>query len=151
MRIGFDLDGVILKTNLAILRLMDLEKSKKKREEVYMYYYNNPEILLNPFDYASEEDIVFIITARSIKYKVPTLKFVDKYFPRANLVLLDHKEPKANEDMDKWYDKQAELKANAINQLKIDVYFEDSWKVVKRLRELCPNCKVIHFSKNRIE
>lgn len=145
MRIGFDLDGVVVKHNLPILRMMDLIEDPRKRDEVARYYYKQQEILLNPLLFLLEEDELYIITSRSNKYRRETEQFIEKYLPTARLIILDLIDPSLLIDLDSWYRKQAELKAKVINDLGIEVYFEDIPKVVRYLREMCPNTKIICY------
>ena len=145
MKLGFDLDGVIIKNNLAILRLIDLIEDPKKRKEISKYYYKQQDILLDPLKFLLEEDELYIITSRNRIYKEETESIVKKYFPLAKLIILNHVEPHLLLDLKDWYKKQAELKAKVIKELGIEVYFEDRPQVVRYLRDLCPNTKIICF------
>jgi len=145
MKLGFDLDGVIIKNNLAILRLIDLIEDPKKRKEISKYYYKQQDILLDPLKFLLEEDELYIITSRNRIYKEETESIVKKYFPSAKLIILNHVEPHLLLDLKDWYKKQAELKAKVIKELGIEVYFEDRPQVVRYLRDLCPNTKIICF------
>jgi len=145
MKLGFDLDGVIIKNNLAILRLIDLIEDPKKRKEISKYYYKQQDILLDPLKFLLEEDELYIITSRNRIYKEETESIVKKYFPLAKLIILNHVEPHLLLDLKDWYKKQAELKAKVIKELGIEVYFEDRPQVVRYLRNLCPNTKIICF------
>ena len=44
-----------------------------------------------------------------------------------------------------WLEKVAIAKAKVINQLGLDIYFEDIPVIVVRLRELCPKTKIIQY------
>jgi len=145
MRLGFDLDGIIIKNNLAILRLIDLIEDPEKRREVSKYYYKQQDILLDPLKFLLEEDELYIITSRNRIYREETEALVKKYFPSAKLIILDHVEPHLLLDLKDWYKKQAELKAKVIKKEGIEVYFEDIPQVVRYLRNLCPNTKIICF------
>jgi len=105
--------------------------------------------LLNPVEFLLfSEDEYYIITSRMEKGKRITEEWVRKYCPACKkLFILDDGFPKENNEkaVYEWLDKMANSKAKIINKYKIDVYFEDSSYIVKKLRKLCPNCKVINY------
>jgi len=147
MRVGFDIDGVILDIDLAVIRLIDFLPDKKLRKEASKFYYALRRPLLNPLDFLHEDDELFIITGRPIEYKEITEKWAKKYFPKAELIILGS-EKFGDTDVevpDIWYVKHAKRKAKAINDNKIEVYFEDTAPIVKELRKLCPNTKIIQY------
>jgi hypothetical protein len=47
--------------------------------------------------------------------------------------------------MQDWLVELAKVKAKVLNNLGIDVYFEDTPEVVEVLRNLCKNTKVIQY------
>jgi hypothetical protein len=146
MNIGFDLDGVIISQDIAMLRLLDrLNLDGKVRDEIAYFYYISRTLQLNPLDFIAENDTLFIITCRSKKYSCITQWFITKYFPTCKLLILNHVEPTNIEKnmLDNWFSRQAKLKASIINKYNIDVYFEDTPEVVKYLRMMCPKCRII--------
>ena len=145
MKVGFDIDGVILKIDLGLIRAIDMIDDVDKRNEVSKYYYGQRERQLNPLDYMYEDDELFIITGRAPCYKEETKKWVKKYFPMAKLIILGEEEDFANCVLDNWFEKQSIMKAGAIKKYYIEVYFEDTPDIVRRLRELCPKCKIIQY------
>jgi len=145
MKIGFDLDGVVVKNNLTILRMIDLIEDPVKRNDISKYYYKQQEIQLDPLDFILEEDELYIITSRSNKYRKETEYLVNRHFPSAKLIIVDLVEPHLLFNLKDWYKKQAELKAKVIKENRIDVYFEDRPQVARYLRKFCPNCKIICF------
>jgi hypothetical protein len=154
MNIGFDLDGVIVSQDIAILRLLDrLNLNRKVRDEIAYFYYTSRTLQLNPLDFIAENDTLYIITGRSKKYESITRWFVTKYFPTCKLIILNHIEPTNIEKnkLHSWFETQAKLKAHIINKYNINVYFEDSPEVVKYLRVMCPNCNIIQVSWRKIK
>ena len=145
MNVAFYIDGVILQIDLFALRFIDSMSDKKLRTELSRYYYISRPFQLNPIDFVGTEDKLFIITGRNDLYKDITEAWHKKYFPGAILVCLDHEEPKEETDLEEWFVKQARLKAKALEKYKIDVYFEDTPEVVKELRKLCPQVKIVQY------
>ena len=145
MRIAFDIDGVVLDMNLALLRAADLMGDKKTRDETNKYYYLSRKLQLNPLDFLAEEDELYLITGRNRRYLEITMNWKNKYFPKAKLILLDHVEPGNETIIEDWFIKQARLKASVLRQENIAVYFEDTPEVVRELRKLVPNCLIIQY------
>lgn len=145
MKIAFDIDGVILEQDLAMLRSIDVESNRKNRETISRYYYLHRKLQLNPIDYLADEDELYFITGRNEKYADITKKWQQKYFPQAKLIILNHVEPTRSTILEGWFVKQARLKAKALKENNIEVYFEDTAEVVSELRKLCPDIKIIQF------
>lgn len=147
MRIAFDIDGVIVDIDLGLIRAIDFfPEGSEARKQASRFYYLMRRRQLNPIDYLSEDDELFFITGRNEAYRDLTEKWASKYFPQATLVILGHEEPKAGEPvLKKWYVRQAERKAKALKKYKIDVYFEDTPPVVRELRKMCPETKIIQY------
>jgi hypothetical protein len=152
MKIGFDLDGVVLEQDMAILRMIDLA-DEKKQEELAHYYCNKRTMQLNPIDYLADGDDLFFITGRSIWNEAITIQWAKKYFPMATVIVTRVAHPKNDTVImcsnygkdDSWNRLQAERKSDVIHANGIDVYFEDNPEVVKILRKLNPNTKVIQY------
>jgi len=146
MKIGFDLDGVLATTNISVYRMADLTNHS---EEIYMWNYRMAKPLLNPMDFMLfKEDEYIIITSRIESGRQITEEWVEKYCPHCSkLFILDNGFPKddSQKEVYKWLDRMVKSKADVINETKLDVYLEDSAYIVKKLRKLCPNCKIIHF------
>jgi len=146
LRIGFDLDGVLATTNISIYRIADLTNLS---EEIYMWNYRMAKPLLNPMDFmVFKEDEYVIITSRIESGRRVTEEWVEKYCPHCSkLIILNNGFPKddSRKEVYKWLDRMAESKARVINEENIEVYLEDSSYIVKKLRKLCPNRKVINY------
>ncbi len=155
MRIAFDLDGVVLQQDMYSLKAIDACKNERKRSELMRYYYARRSIQLNPIDFLADDDELFFITGRSVLVEELTKKWAKKYFPMATVIITRTILPsKDNELMTKnyvndgkkeWSLIQAERKAKALNDNNIDVFFEDAPDVVKNLRQLCKNTKIIQY------
>jgi hypothetical protein len=120
-------------------------KDNALRLELSRFYYYKRPSQLNPLDYLSREDKLFLITGRNKLYQDITERWAKKYYPSATLVVLDHEEPKAETVIEDWFVKQAKVKSRALQKYDIDVYFEDTPQVVKELRKLCPRTKIIQY------
>ena len=152
MKIGFDLDGVLCEINIGLLRIIDNLTGSAKTTAEEWYYRQRP-TLLNPENYTTKEDEYYIITCRPRTYNDITIEWAEKYCPNAkNLFIigkgtLDQNEPQKVID---WLNINAEEKAQTINLLKLEVFFEDSPTIVSKLRLLCPNTKTVCYG-GRIE
>lgn len=151
MKVGFDIDGVIVPINLAIIRLLDYigpSIGKEAVANIWKFYVGDRKIQLNPLDFLSEDDELFIITGRDTIHEEATVKWAKKYFPQAEVIVVYNdstEELSAKEVEEKWYVKAAKKKARILNHLKIDVYFEDTAPVVRELRKMCPDTKIIQY------
>jgi len=146
MRIGFDLDGVLCKIDVGLLRVIDnMQPEANKSAEEWYYRERKPE--LNPLLFMSKDDEMIIITSRPKRLEYITIPWVKRYFPNTKLIQTDHETYKGSskEELKNWLKEMANTKAIPINKEKIDVYFEDSPSTVQQLRKLCPNTKIIHY------
>ena len=145
VKIGFDLDGVVVQQVVGLLRIYDLMEDRDKAVDLSRYYYMDPKIQLNPLLFTLEEDELYFITGRNEMYKDLTEKFVKRFFPQGKLIMVNHSIPNMLTEMKTWYQRQAMLKANIINSIGLDVYIDDSPLVVRELRKLCPNTKILCY------
>jgi len=141
LRIGFDLDGVLCDQNVENI-ISSIQDTY--REDLY-YATRIPQLITALF--MSENDVGFIITARRKRLKDLTEEWCSKFYPFLELHFIDT--PVWNklnpEDVGRWMDEVGSIKAKRINQLKLDIYFEDMPQVVSLLREKCPNTKIIQY------
>jgi len=147
MIIGFDLDGVIASIDIPLFRLAD---KMGESTEIYRWNFRTAKRILNPIDFlVFSDDEYYIITSRLKEGEDITRLWVKKYCPHCKeLIILDDGVPSkdANEkEVYEWLDRMAISKAEVIKKYKIEVYIEDSSYIVKRLRELCPDCKIINY------
>jgi hypothetical protein len=155
MKIAFDLDGVVLQQEMYSLKAIDSCENEQERSELMRYYYARRSIQLNPVDFLADDDKLFFITGRSILVEDITKKWAKKYFPMATVITTRTILPSSNNDLmtknyvndgkKEWGLIQAERKAKALNDNNIDVFFEDAPDVVKHLRQLCKNTKIIQY------
>jgi hypothetical protein len=151
MRIGFDLDGTVFDQELGVLRMIDMMDSEKDRQELMQFYCMRRGQNFNPIDYLADDDELFFITGRSILVEALTKRWAKKYYPMATVIVTRSQMPSRNLSLNSasgnvgWYEMQAKLKAKALVENNIEVYFEDAPEVVKILREMVPNCKIIQY------
>lgn len=141
MKVAWDFDGVLCDVSVTLLSLM-----KGADMKIVEWYWRERKPLLDPRLFLAEEDTFFIITARDPAYWRITNKWLKRWIGNMNYEYIcvgDWSWDKHDEI--KILDQVSEAKAKAINDNKIDIYFDDSEYIVKKLRQLCPNCKVIHY------
>jgi len=147
--IGFDIDGVIAQIDLATIRLIDFVQDDKGRENVENYYFAHRPVDLNSNLFRNfEGDKIILVTSRPMKYKQLTIDWLDKHGIKYDkLIMLDHSLPTGltGKELVEWFNGQAEKKANSLKENNIEVYFEDTPHTVKKLRELCPNIRIILY------
>jgi len=152
VRIGYDLDGVLCDIDVAVIRIMD-NLPKVQRDSVEEWYYRDRKPRLNPYLFGLPEDEVFIITGRQQQLKDITTTWVTKHFPdiikSGRFFIVGAENDTLNgvndkDEIEKWCQRRIKEKADMINKLKLDVYFDDN-VFIQDLRELCPSCKIIHF------
>jgi len=143
VRIGFDLDGVIRPANLALLRAID-----KTCVETHWYYESLQPQLHPAFFLAEDKDECYIISIQRATSDEANLtkRWCKKFFPQYRLIILeDEHTDKDWKNPSEVYRRWNEKKAESINALNLDVYFEDNPGVVVELRKKCPNTKIIQY------
>jgi len=152
LRIGFDLDGVLCDIDIPVLRILDNLPDEQK-ESVEEWYYRGRVPMLNPYMFKSIDDKIFIITGRSKHLLDITKNWIKRFLPdvymRGNFYvvgdsndLLDNEN--TEKEIDLWVKRRMQEKADMINKLKIDVFFDDTYNT-PILRKLCPNTKIIQY------
>jgi len=148
MRIGFDLDGVLAESDIPMYRIAD-QFNKEISNEIYQWACRTAKPLLNPEEFMLEpEDEYIIITARNNSVKDITKRWVNKYCKGCKqLIMLNHDLPNQllGIEVIEWLNEIAEAKAKSIKENNIDIFFDDSSYICKRLRKLCPDVKIINF------
>jgi len=149
IRLAFDIDGVVAEADIGLFRTAD-RFSKEIQQDIYSWTMREANLLLNPVDFlVFPDDEYYLITSRSKELTSITKKWVKKYCPHVKkLIVLGQRllgNTSNKKEIEEWLDTTARDKAEVINKYKIEVYFDDSTYVVKRLRELCPNCKIINY------
>ena|SRR3990170_4612161 len=139
MKIGFDIDGVIADQNLMDLcAINNMDKQRK-------LYYQIRMPQLNPYLFATMDDEIHFITARTKDLTEITLNWCKKFFPGITVHITEIESWKSLLEWDKWIKEVARRKASIINRLDLDVYFEDIPNVVYKLRKLCLHTKIIQY------
>lgn len=139
LKIGFDIDGVIVPLSEIEIRLTHEFPNLER------IYYDTRKIQLIPQDFISNDDEAFMITGRRAALIPQTEAWHKKYFPNISLVILSVEPYEKDEDIEDWMKRSAVAKAKKINELELDVYFEDMPATVRELRKLCPNTKIIQY------
>jgi hypothetical protein len=147
MKIGFDIDGVLAEIDCAMLRVMDnMTQGKESAEE---WYYRDRKPLLDARSFLSQNDELIILTGRPDHLKDTTMLWIKQYYPNAKLFFATPSllPPKGNtqESVKKWCEAKLMCKASYINNLGLDVYFEDENEGMEDLRKACPKCKIIMY------
>jgi len=141
MKIGFDLDGVL--ASQSIPELIFVAGNPFAEDQ----YYGTLVPQLNPAMFLGKDDWGYIITARKERLSSLTKEWCRLHFPSYKLYHVKVPQWKSTEtkDIEKWQYEVAKRKAKLINELDLDVYFEDMPETVETLRQLCPKCKIIQY------
>lgn len=148
MKLGFDIDGVLCGINMVNLNLMDIVLTTKQQEQMEVYYYDEMQPQLNPELFVGDDDTYYIITGRHEGLRKITERWVEKYCPHVQELYMVGGTPwyKCNDvEHIEVHKSSAEKKADIINKIGIEWFIDDSPKVVKILRELCPNTVVMQY------
>jgi hypothetical protein len=152
-KIGFDLDGVLATQSLALLGVLSKVEGMEYGKE---WYYREAELKMDPKKFLGKNDEAVIVTARETIPKIVkiTREWVDRHVGKhIPIIWVNRNVPPpiqlggkvGNKGALDVMDRMAVAKAKVINREKIEVYFDDSEYLVKKLRKMCPKCKVIHF------
>jgi hypothetical protein len=141
MKIGFDLDGVIADLDITLFRLIRRVDfpSEETKNKFKQNYFGGLRLRTNwnPEELISKDDEYHIITARHYSTDdIATFEWCKKYCANAKSVNI------VGQHGNNW-EKSSIAKADKIKELEIEVFFEDDPRLVKRLRELCPETKIV--------
>lgn len=151
MIVGFDLDGTLCDIDVAVLRIIDNIDDEDTKKSVEEWYYRERKPLLNPKLFLRQSDEFHIVTSRPKRLAILTMKWVGHFFPNSKLhVVFQDTIQNGNHDVKKYCEEKIKLKAKKINEIGIEVFFDDEAEGFDLFRELCPNCKVIKYG-GRIE
>jgi len=146
MKIGFDLDGVLCDIDVAVLRMLDNIPNEDVKTSVEEWYYRERKPLLNPKLFLRTSDEFHIITSRPKRLAKLTMRWVGHYYPNSKLhIVFQDTIKNGDQDVANYCKKKVAIKARKINELGIDVFFDDEAESFDYFRELCPNCKVIKY------
>jgi len=165
LRVGFDLDGVILYNPLRFARpvIAFMKKVFLKKKNLHFHYPKNfPERWLltvyhkfSLYPASGFNEVKKMSKSGKIEPYVITSRYdlFKKDFERSMEQIAAKKIFKScyyNQD-----DEQPHLyKERMIKKLKLDVFFEDNWNIVQYLNEKCPKTKILwiyNFVDKRIE
>ena len=127
MKVAYDLDGVIAKTPVRFYNLL-----KRCRPILYVCSLLCP-VKMRPRRSLDGRQFVTIITGRSVKDK----KITEIWLRLHGIIGDVYYNPNC-------YSKEGaiEHKVKTINELGIEVYYEDEWDVAKELQNKCPKCEI---------
>ena len=114
------------------------------------WYYRDRKPLLNINLFLSDNDAFYVITGRPKDLSTITNSCVNHHYPLSEVILVGEKRMCHDKTSEKEWDKLAKLKANKINELELDIYFDDEPETIVKLRELCPKTKIIYYG-GRVE
>lgn len=142
------MDGVLCEIDVALLCVMKDILNVQEYREAEDWYYRERKPLLDARLFLAKDDEMFVVTSRSKEIAEFTRQWMDKYYPNAQLFFVHQPMyTSTNEnEIERWTKKKVELKAEMINKLKLDVYFDDeATSAFGYLRKLCPNTKIIKY------
>jgi len=145
---AFDLDGTLCSINIVELRMLEHVPDEKFRATLEDVYYREAKPLLDARLFLSGTDEMYIVTSRPERLRYITDAWVKHFYPQAKLFIVDQPILGMTNDPDyieQWCRKKVELKAKALNDLKVDVYFDDDAEMMDEFRKLCPNVKIVQY------
>lgn len=145
MRIGFDLDGVLMTQDICLLQVMRCLEKHSNLPWARSWYYRTGKLQMDPKMFMNNEDEGFVITCREKGLESVTKIWCKRHIPILKLIQVYPKVKTGVGTFRAWCNGSALAKAEVINKLGLDVYFEDVPIIVRRLRELCPNTKILRY------
>lgn len=104
----------------------------------------------HPREYLHEDDEYIIITGRAERFREITEKWLKSHgIETSSLFIVDVGVASDYDSIADFLEAMAQAKAKYIKSECLDVFFEDAPFVVKRLRELCPKCRIIQIGGRR--
>jgi len=132
MNLGFDIDGIL--ADISTSQWLSVSGNPVK-EQIML---KEAKTLLNPTLFLGPEDQAYIVTARQKQFKKITKRWCEKHFVGIPLLFANVKPYQSFDGLDVWRVNVARAKAEIINDLCLDIFFEDIPEVVLELRKLCP-------------
>jgi len=147
MKISFDLDGVIVEGNHHyVFRILDIIRglNPEAAEIAEMDFYSSSTLKHRPSVFLSKDDEAAIITCRKPESQGVTEDYLKKHEIRVRVIFADKRgEIDWSSPYKKASKKAARLKAKAIRDFGSEVHFDNNPIMVKELRKLCPETKII--------
>lgn len=146
MRVGFDLDGVIVEYSIAKWLLVDGIKDKERRELIYFFLTSNCKLKSHPSEFLHKDDEYVIITGRAKRWRKTTKEWLKRHgINTSTLFMCNVGLPRDYSSIGVFFDAMAGAKARYIKSECLDIYFEDSPVLVEKLRKLCPKVRIIQI------
>lgn len=136
MKIAFDCDGVLSDIDPSHLKLIHNMPESPEKVEAEIIYYRDRTPLINPRFYLADDDEYYIITSRHEGLREITERYVNKWFPDCSGLYIVGGDPILfNSDYEAWKDMILEKKIELIEELGIDVFFDDNPELVVKYRK----------------
>ena len=146
MKISWDLDGAIADINVGTLQwLRDLGFPEKEE----LAYYSALRKMIDPYDFATSDDEIVILTGRPIHLKDVTLRWLKKNGLGHIRVIFTKTIPKKPTGTNDEFRAIGKTKAQIFKDEGISVHFDDNEEVVKAMRNEMPDIVVVQVG-NRI-
>ena len=115
------------------------------------WYYRGRKVLLDPKKFMGVGDVGYIITFRDSSLTELTRSWCEKNVPGLEVIHIPAFTKTGSDTFRDWCKDAALRKAKLINELGLDIYFEDVPLIVRDLRVLCPETKIIQFGHDDYE
>jgi len=150
MYLAFDMDGVLRKLDLSMIRLNDAIKNKDSNAALQLHILTETAPVMNPAMFALQDDEIFCITNCSSKNSAAKKRrWLKHFFGDRVKMLPTFIAPGAwGED---YYLPTAQTKLKVCYENMIDVYFDDCPDIIKHMRRIheddCNETKEIPYIK----
>ena len=144
MKLAFDLDGVVRENDLGFLKLCLWLKEPEAIEALKIKYISSRKPLLNPADFATEDDQIYVISNCMTKDSMDEKRrWLNHYFScKITFIPVQI----ATGDWKKAYcDPVAKGKVEVMLNLGIDVYFDDDPAIIRVMRKLTKKIKFVKY------
>jgi len=145
MKISFDLDGVIAEGHHWFFRLINCLATINHEEsrQAELDYYSSRTLKYHPNLFLAEDDKGFIITARKSHSRNITYRWLERYGISLPIFFIDGVDEIDWSDYPKASELSGKRKADVIEQLGVDVHFDNNPTLVATLRKCLPGVKSI--------
>ncbi len=134
---SFDLDGVIADGHHWFFRIIDTirQVNPQLAEIAELEYYSSRPLKNHPNLFLASGDKGFILTARKPKAQKITKSWLKRYGINLPIIFVDKGGSIDWGDHVKASAQVARLKAKAIQELQVDIHFDNNPTIVRKLRE----------------
>jgi len=147
MKISFDLDGVIADTDKWFFRLCDFLRQEERDHPLLDImvsdYFLNRTLKYHPNQLMADGDLGYIITSRRPDTRLDTEEWLKRHGIYLPIIYSDSNGEIA------WFNYEMASysagikKAHIIEELGVEVHFDNNPYIVEKIRELMPKVKVI--------